>query len=155
MRWIKLFEGFGRDEYYQEISSDEYQNLLGETDDKHTRFINTFSFNEKEIDDIKSSIKSPLQVYVLNKNEWIYIFQYMNREEFDKPRERTGHWAAVYNRWGISKLDDEWYLVEGYINWVDSEKGRSGGVMEAISYYYKCDQFEGLMELLKDKEIIR
>jgi hypothetical protein len=47
---------------------------------------------------------------------------------------------CIFSDGKISKLQDDWYVV--------SHWGR-------VRSYWKCDQFEGLVELLKDKGIIK
>lgn len=59
----------------------------------------------------------------------------------------SGHrWAVPPMEVGIAVDSDEWFYVEITSN---SAKASSN----SKTYYYKCDQLEGLLELLKDKVI--
>jgi hypothetical protein len=72
MRWIKLFEGFGRDEYYTELSYDEYNNEI----DKINRQ-EVVEFSKEEVREIGSNLFPKYQVthlfdlIVINKRDGV------------------------------------------------------------------------------------
>lgn len=86
-----------------------------------------FSFIEVDYR-IMSMIKKDKEVNVIlndNKKGYIEIFDYKSRIA-----------------WRIYRSEDEWYYIK-YINKNSSE-----------IKYYLCDQYEGLIKLLKNKELI-
>jgi len=49
----------------------------------------------------------------------------------------------------ISVLDDEWFLVDV------KDYGRGSISTGPKQSYWRCDQFDGMLELLRDKEVIK
>jgi hypothetical protein len=129
MRHIKLFEIFGKDDYYSESSGEEFINL--------------------ELVDASKEVYDKL-IEMRDRKVWgIYrvgniIVRRMGRESFIsiniwRVDEQTDETIV----WRIWECSDEWFFVE------------VRDTQSSISLYYKCDQFEGLVELLKDKGIIK
>ena len=114
----------------------------------------------------------------INKEEWMDIRNYkhklvdfpgsqmdiLNRthtthESYCKWKLARGHYTCYrndsytnpttgrrYTRYSwIFLLDDEWYVIQDVVQY--------GGVV-VEEEWYKCDQFDGLIELLKDKKIV-
>ena len=110
MRHIKLFEGFNKDEYYQEITELPYY----EIDEEESKRV--FILLNKMLDSVSMDITY--------RHEIIIDFRDLDM-------------------WIICAVD-EYY----YIRYDD-------GTKQPYGYYYKCDQWDGLLELLKDKGIIK
>jgi len=72
------------------------------------------------------------------------------------PFSSTGHHLYIYFKSGsknktvdkfeIFQLPDDWFLVLERVCTFENGDG--------INKYYKCDQFDGLVKLLKDKKVI-
>ena len=139
MRFLKLFESFTTDDYYQEQMDEEFAEIPTiSMSDKYVSMI-TNMFNkykssrnlnnpEVEVKDTKSGssktyirINNPLQ---------------LNVPVYDK--NSVGN---IWEKLNISESEDEWFRVS---------------IWYRIGYNrYKCDQIEGLERLLKDKGILK
>ena len=126
MKWIKLFEEVNN-EYYQEISEEEYEDGHG------------VSFEQRYYDKLES---------FLNKPEVLGYKDMTNGADvFDGVYFQRGGIGSFSPYVTIYQDDDEWFYVR--IN------GRAWWRADEESYdtYYKCDQFDGLIKLLKDKDL--
>jgi len=125
MRHLKLFEGY-LDKYYTEITESEFCE-------------GAYSDNLVRRD-------------VLTRNEKLCILKGLKPEyscDFGDGKEYTFS-ADIMVRGKISKCviqksDDEWFYVAFSKNNINSYRDAD---------HYKCDQFEGVIRLLKDKEIL-
>ena len=128
MKHIKLYEGFNTDDYYQEIEYNEWfaqrVNRLNISDNLNNRIKDLFDTTGD--DDPRTPYRK-----VDGQGSVIYV---------DKMYQGTLCEIKIYTRIWISFNDDEWYYVA-------LEK-------EPEDTFYKCDQFDGLKKLLKDKGII-
>ena len=127
MKHLRLFEGFNQDEYYQEITSEEFNDLEDEG------MIVGFSPKDRERLDI-----------ILNNNVWPRFSKTIRSSSYN-----SGGCLVLmlnddyFSHVAIEPLEDDYYIVFTSNNKIDGSK------------YYKCDQWEGLMRLLKDKGIIK
>ena len=121
MKYLQIYENFGNNEYYEEISIHAYielrknsldideveliklKSVLGEIDTQYLKIKTWPDFAGPDIqkDDVC------VQFYIPNKGRWVYLYI----------------------------LSDEYYIIH----------------ITKPSLYYKCDQIEGLKKLLKDK----
>ena len=132
MKHIKhINEGFNIDDYYVNLTKDEYEKVAWDTYD------NKESFDSKEVDFLK---KNTVICHWENESG-------STTEEFDdsyKVRIKQKREMRRLKRMGeniyITKLKDSYYVVNFNSN---------------INELYKCDQFEGLVRLLKDKMVIK
>jgi hypothetical protein len=124
-----LNEAFGTNDYYQEISNEEGLDLWSDND-KHE------AFTADEMNKINEVISE--------NNSSAYA-------SFFNPHLIEGRFKNQIDRFvsinlpielAVIKLDDEWYVAN-----VRTFRGNR-------NMYYKCDQFEGLMEFLKDLDVI-
>ena len=129
MKHIRLFEGFNTDDYYQEIEWNEWfsqrLNRLYISDNLNNRIKNLFDTTGD--DGPRTLYRKTTYQKVDGQGSVIYV---------DKIKIYQGTLCEIK----ISLNDDEWYYVA-------IEK-------EPEDTFYKCDQFDGLKKLLKDKEII-
>jgi hypothetical protein len=134
MKWLKLFEGFETDDYYVKIED--------------TSVVDDYKFFDQMIDfsdilKVKPMVNMDVDSKICNINPpGGTLIRYLYLEE-------RGDGIESYS---IYKLDDDWYYVqvEKYYPDIDS------GEMEFESMeWYKCDQLEGLIKFLKDKNIIK
>ena len=123
---IKLFETFETNNYYQEISSDEWLIVLGNT--SHGR----------KMDNLLIEIPSNLSKKIIS------LFKGYDYHLTSKPHVIVVNTGISVNKRQIriSITEDEWFYVSSYNPETSDET------------YYKCDQFEGLVKFLKDKKII-
>ena len=133
---IKLFEGFGTDDYYKEITHEEY-------DLHRDSFINmskSDSYNLKTVisDDYYMEDMPPLS----NNPE---INGHLIEKRFRYLYCRRKVLGVGINPFTIVSLEDDWYLV-----CITDQ-----GIRPVTSFYYKCDQWDGLIKLLKDKGLTK
>lgn len=126
MNNIKKFEYFNYS-FYKEILSDEFNELH----DKYDWHIKNSDIGRKEIDLIKSSVEeSPRNIF---NNDSIYL--------------KIGFTPNGYKlNCTIRKFDDEWFSVMI----LRVENGHT-----LPPKFYKCDQFDGLVKLLQDENIMK
>lgn len=136
MKHIKhINEGFNQDDYYVNISDDEYYKLSYDTDD------NKDIFNSKEVDFFN---RLTIGHWEKELGRYIYGQSFISTtEEFDDSYKVNIIKNQMINY--ITKLKDSYYLVNCY----DCYRTFLSPMK------YKCDQFEGLVRLLKDKGIIK
>jgi hypothetical protein len=122
MKHIKLFkEGFNREDYYVQIDKEESDDLL-ET------FID---LSQETFDKINSrcTCRESRRNYIANGLHNIFL---------------DGGKNQYPKRVWINELPDEYFLVRGEVDDIMS------GPFNPAFIYFKCDQVEGVIELLKD-----
>ena len=131
MKYLKVFEN--HNDYYQEIISDEYYPLQG------AEYSNCIDFIQNEKKKIrKLSLADGYQFRVLLGKgrkfpDMILILAYAKNIN------------THTQRWTICRMKDEWFLVKMHF---------IGDKYKTFHYYWKCDQMDGLVKLLKDKKIV-
>jgi hypothetical protein len=133
MKYLKLFENYGEDLY---SSTDQ------ETFD-------SIGF-DSECKNIKFSVDLKQQIVDKLNSDWLIVDPSKDLKHMSGPKLSDSCELVFYKNDG-SKLfiyysEDEWYYCE-YYN-VNSES-----ILHRY-LYYKCDQMEGLTQLLEDLEII-
>ena len=142
---IKLFEGFETDDYYKEISEDDFYDMVMDGIDSNS-----------ELEDIGLDYFEKLKTYKtdmnirLNKGNRISSVRIISidstgvkfRSQGERLREleKRPHLGYYFEVYGFT---DEWFLVY-FEDWSRSN----------IITYYKCDQMDGLIKFLKDKNIL-
>ena len=143
MKWIKLFEAFDKSDYYREIKTpfdesihnvdmskkmaDKIENLFMGTDEKGEPMM------DPNIDIEYGRYPGPGPDSHMDESEfWAIELKTLNDE---------GKQTATLI---INELYDEWFSVEMFCYL----PGEEGG-------FWLCDQFEGLVMLLKDKGVLR
>jgi hypothetical protein len=135
MKHIKLFESFSSP-YYMEISLDEWYDPNLENPSVRMR---------------DSSGKLPPTTKVETKKIMIKDVDVRKLSNLLGKRcsiEVNGYELEInknLNEISIYLMDDEWYYVNLVTSYVSGRVDKK---------YYKCDQLYGLIELLKDKNII-
>lgn len=76
-----------------------------------------------------------------NTNKLVVVNQTYNGYQYDFSKEQEVYKLGLYLY--IEQLDDDWFMVTLKSPAVSSSKPRSD-----ISALYKCDQWDGLLELL-------
>lgn len=129
MKHIKLYEDHNN--YYQEIESDEYDRLtLGHCDEDLYNTMDELNFVSKNWADFTKSEISQIMAY--------FPVGYTHQISIEGMLEILQHGKFQI---GIIKLKDEWYFLTG----------EKENINNTEIDFYKCDQFEGLKKLLKDK----
>lgn len=134
---IKLFEGFDANDYYEVITWSEYDGYFQ---------------SEKLIDISESDIKKVKDII------GPYWDTGIERKGFGSNPSRkclrallretpNNNMTNIKKSLFITSVDDDYFLVR----YIDNDKLSSKLVR---SIYCKCDQFEGLIEFLKDEDII-
>jgi hypothetical protein len=144
---IQTFESFGKSEFYQRITYQEYSDMCQtkyEPIKNHelNRIKSVFEWKNFKV---KKSISTEINYlvgggYEQIKKEVITILS--------NPFNKIMNWDIK-----ILKLEDEWWIVI-----VDSESGTRGpkdayNRSVSTSDFFKCDQMEGLIKFLQDKII--
>jgi DUF438 domain-containing protein len=137
MKHLKRFnENAEEEKLYHEIDSDEYTNdvILVNTMKPTENFTKEERDYIQEMSDKKgyyiqfSDNWKPMGQNIPNPEKYNYFFNLYNRK-YDDPFIEC------------RKTEDEWfYVAYSRVHWEGD--------------YYKCDQFEGLVQFLKDKQII-
>lgn len=127
MKYLKKFNE-SSESYYEEIYQDD-PIINSDTNDE-------IEFTKNEVDDIISLYDK--KIFSINLKGWTE-----GSVVFDGSIVHEIGIKDKFNTYAIYKYDDEWYiLLTRYVNnnnWT----------------YYKCDQFEGLLECLKDKTKVK
>jgi hypothetical protein len=135
MKYIRPYnESFKKDEYYQKINRQEYNRaLLGE--DEESENWQDKPFSDDEVKKIKEWTKKYTIDFVLRKDKKTLIVKIKGIE--------TNFWTKkdeyIDVTIHISTIGDEWYYI-GITSSGDSGRYDT----------YRCDQFEGFIELMQD-----
>lgn len=128
---IKLFEGFGTEDYYTEISLDDEEDFMQQ---------------KTEEEDSKRVFR--LLSNMLENSEYDIELRSWRNEIFISNRAHPPYQADSVRVWVIC-TGDEYYNVR-----YDDETNPPYGLTVINKSYYKCDQIDGLKKLLKDKNIL-
>ena len=138
MKHIRLFEGFNKDEYYVEIDGFNCESIEIDGFD-----YNLIDMGETFVKKLKSIGFSP----IINNHKGVYCMRKRIYKGLgDKLKYNILSFATLgsYNEGveiDVYQLEDEYFVLR-----------------ESVSYevfHFRCDQFEGLLKLLKDKGIIK
>jgi len=128
MKHIRLFEGFNTDEYYIKITFDEYSDLRDESSEGYDCLL-----TDKEKLWIEKNL--PIECWQYSSNEDIVETSDVSRDiAIGASSNGSGKFRFLY------KLEDDYFVCI-----LNEDEGIT---------YYKCDQWEGLLMLLKDKKVI-
>jgi hypothetical protein len=129
-KWQSINESGYLDEFYKEIEDEQFQN---ETLDRIT-------FNEQILSNIKSIFDDGKYEYRVRYEPYmITVSKY--------PKNVMKAMATI----DIVMTDDEWFYVMFRLSTSKIRKVIPSGRLEV---FYKCDQFEGFLKLLKDIKFI-
>jgi hypothetical protein len=140
MKYLKLFEGY-LDRYYTEIPEDEFYEIFRSGIDSSHELVDIgLDYFErlkgyKTDMNIRYNLLRPDVKGILIDSSVRFRSQGERLRELEK-RPHLGYYFEVYG------FSDEWFLV----------KFEDCCSIEVV--YYKCDQMEGLIRLLKDKNVI-
>lgn len=127
MRYLRIFEGFDKSDYYTDIDSVTYYELISDT----------INMTNKDIEIITKDIKYEWDEDIVGRIPGVKDIRSKVLVIFPESGSLT-----------INKLDDDWFIVR--ISSIRDVNNR-----RLIYNHYKCDHFEGLIELLIDKNIIK
>ena len=142
MKHIRLFEGFNEDDYYVRI---EYEDIDEEMDSDIISFT-----KKKEAKKLAKSLGT--DIFFTRENSlltWLLDLGYDGYEFDRKPKLKTR--VGMVKDYGdnyqdhidIWEAEDEFYIV--FIDSLHNDDSIDDGK------FYKCDQWDGLVKLLKDK----
>ena len=137
--YIKLFEGFNKDDYYKNISHDEYVTLITPKRygyNNRDNYVNKEIFNRMEVDYLNNIGVLCWEMIDGSDINNIDNKSVDNNKYYKCYILKNGH--NIY----ITKLRDDYFLVR-----ISHRHGYRNS-------YYRCDQFDGLVELLKDRGLI-
>lgn len=151
MKYLNYFRENNSSDSYREISIDEYNKLFRDDDfgdDEDPDQPNYLSFTKNELDYIKKLVLHSNKNVFYDKTISLYyppisneVFTLLNRPDLQL---------------AIRKFNDEWFSVMIMIL-PSADKLRSGNYQfDDFKYeYYKCDQLDGIGDLLKDKKLTK
>ena len=164
MKWIKKFEGYLTDPMYQSISYLDFQSITGIVHhhtwgwsgptDNYVDKDKEFKLNplQKEYDKLKSIIDlsghpKPPNKYSIRMGDINWVMHTDSYEGYKEWVEMRNYYIDIHKRYWIRifGMEDEWYYV--FMNGGDIPRGSDPEC-------YKCDQWYGLIDLLKDKGIL-
>lgn len=138
MKHIKLYEAFNQSDYYINITEPEYDKFM---------YGIQLGYQEGEIDSTNKDVFTSREVDFINnltsdKNYlWVSFWERADEVSTDVFDESV---RVVLNYRGdniyITKIEDGYFIVN---------------FMNNINELYKCDQFEGLVRFLKDKNLTK
>jgi len=142
MRFLKLFESFTTDDYYQEQMDEEFAEIptISMSDKYVSMITNMFNkykssrnLNNPEVDVLDSGL------YRMGSSKTYIMIS--NPLQLNVPIYDKDHKDNIWERINITESEDEWFRVS---------------IWYRIGYKrYKCDQIEGVERLLKDKGILK
>ena len=167
MKHIKLFESFNTEDYYKQITNREYASYAGTSGARyginHIHFTDMEKKKISEILDSKDLVKKDTTL-LTNPTNLRYMDELStrsrtgdNKYEFDLKTMGGFHGLRIvkdhetsnpmhrdvstngYVEFLINKVEDDWYIVAEHI------------YPNLRGYQYLCDQFEGLLQFIKDK----
>lgn len=163
---IKTFESFNQNEYFQEITWEEWKTKF------ENKFINPpydYILNiSKKLDELKcpwnlsiAAYDNKERLYFKDANTQSDLIKYKNliedsRPKWGDPSLHLTFYPFEHLRKGsyqsIDLAEDEWFIVM-YDKYVPHPKGTHKGDNNQKLYYknfiYKCDQLDGLFECLE------
>lgn len=146
MRHLKLFkEGFNTEDFYKKVNREEYHQKAGsDTDDSNNRI----SFDTTDITSLEEMFIDSDYKYRLGKG----TTNNQNHEDRDYTYLKLSKYTEkVKSELFIFKVPDDYFIVF----WVKEteSKSRKGTIVD--NQYYICDQINGVIKLLSDKNIIK
>jgi hypothetical protein len=143
MLYLKLYEAFNREDFYITIDNDDVDeiienrsNLLSHPDESiYNRLLSkiyNYPFDLKRNQSLNNRYACGLRPPGLGDILCIGLNSKISE--------------STYSEFGIYSMDDEYYFVS-YYTWSPNKNTKST--------FYKCDQLEGLLRLLKDKGVIK
>jgi hypothetical protein len=144
MKHLKLFrEGFGKDDYYVEISVNEIEpkRVTGMDPDDFDKLRGLVGNRNYNISSVSRTDRAMVNVMVHDYNH--RLLEVVRKDCF---MVRIGKGDAGYTNRElyIYNYDDEYYFVISQI-WYNER-----GAMTPTPRFWKCDQWDGLMELIGD-----
>lgn len=140
MRYLRIFEGFESNDYYTEIDYSTYRDIKYSSNHEINK---DCSLTEKE----KDWIKTMYGIYIrFVEWKWCDDPRYTFGAVFNIPKFYSYSGIEVKS---IYKIEDEYFLCR-----LKSKGTKDLYGLVGITYY-KCDQFDGLKKLLKNKGIIK
>ena len=163
MKYLQLFEAFHKDEYYT-VLFDKREKLTGEDYDELQRLYYSTYSDIIEMEQIGKRIEGRLMpdhvlkyiqsTFIPFSSRGSHIWIWKDEDIFDKMKFGKRDYKYIKRKiWEIFQMPDEWFLVMEI-----TTKMQSNGFDKTICApieYYKCDQLDGLLEMLKDKKVIR
>ena len=141
---IKLFEGFSTEDFYTPLEADDYYDKVRQS----------IPFARKDIKYLTSLFYSFYSYFIvisvprLTTNNKIYDHSTLVSKEdisvdmFDNVKEIVSYTSPSKKGFSIVALSDDYFTIN-----IGSQDGSS-------NKYYLCDQMDGLLKKLKDKEVI-
>jgi hypothetical protein len=151
MKYLKsIIESFNSEDYYTEISVEEYYSYYDESKkDFKNIYMNLSDFKHLINLFNESGVKFEYQTSSKEFNASIFTPPKPSKLSYNSKVNRI---KDYYNNWSIFLGKDEWFYCFCRIE--NRVIKKSGVIKKSQYHYYKCDQFEGLIQFLKDKGII-
>lgn len=138
MKHIKLFEGFSTEDFYTPLEADDYYDKVKEN----------IPFARKDIKYLTSLFYSFYSYFiVISVPNRIYDHSTLVSKEdisvdmFDNVKEIVSYTSPSKKGFSIVALSDDYFTI-------------NIGSQDGSNKYYLCDQMDGLLKVLKDKEVI-
>ncbi len=150
MKHLKPFNESKKSSYW-EIGHNEYHIIYDAWDSIQNHMLDEFSDTEVvEISNLISNNEKASRVVEFEEQEWENGCVSLNQSIFSEKLKMEVNMVSIT----IYKLKDEWFNVslEDYRQLHFRKGGRYLNPGEVKTcWYYKCDQFDGLMDLLSDE----
>jgi phage protein U len=129
MKYLKLFEGFSTEDYYVELTPAEHDDLC---ENNYWRWNSNTTFGNDAKRLIKILVDNDLDPSVYNGIKWV---------KWEGKDIKIESIRCSSNKVVIYPLLDDYYLVEYQDEYYEMK-------------FYKCDQIDGVIRLLKDLDVI-
>jgi hypothetical protein len=133
MKHIKLYENFNN-QLYKIVSTKDYYN--------HLEKFNTEPFTKKELLSIDEALPDLSYITTDRTNYCMTI-----EKEKEHPAPANSMTEYTYK---ITKMEDEIYFMEYLKMFIPDKKIKQHNKIDDACIYM-CDQFDGLLQLIKDK----
>ena len=137
MKWIRLFEELGTDDYYKEITFNQYYDRS---------WSNEYYVNRRDVVRMPNGLLSRLR-----KSLKDYVDEHKYSRDIDL--DENGHDVLI-----VGRFPGKYFHIEFYMYGEEWFKCMYFDVDDKTKkdnrHYYICDQYTGLIKLLKDLKII-
>jgi hypothetical protein len=148
MQYIKLFENFN--DYYFEITTQQLWDL--------TSNYKPVGINNNHLKNIIENNKMHKSTVIFKNCSSAYPYKKIPTEieistdikVADGSPDGSMDSLNKYQRTNICQLSDEWFLLTNVVEF----RGKGWQYPKVETRFYKCDQLDGVLQLLKDLDII-
>ena len=138
MKHLKSFNESNEDKSYEKITEADFDIVFADEFDEEPDIDNKLNLNDNDISTI-NKIKNKY-FFTIDSDDKSHLYLTRNISEIRKSSYLSGSIMKI--ELSIYKLKDEWFYIREYTH---------GGTRDPKLTYYRCDQLEGLISLIRDE----